>query len=113
MSDVHASADACGLLAPIVLERQLVPDGLRAGKTNCFASFQQLGRDKPRRFTVCRTAMLSSNTHQGVLMLLAILALAFGGALALVLPTGVEPGTKQRKPTEEGFQQMLRRRGLQ
>ena len=46
-------------------------------------------------------------------MLLAILALAFGGALALVLPTGVEPGTKHRKLTEEGFQEMLRRRGLQ
>ena len=46
-------------------------------------------------------------------MLLAILALAFGGALALVLPTGIEPGIKYQKPTEEGFQEMLRRRGLQ
>lgn len=46
-------------------------------------------------------------------MFIAILAIAFGGALALVLPTGVEPGTKYQKPTEEGFQEMLRRRGLQ
>lgn len=45
-------------------------------------------------------------------MLLAILALAFGGALALALPTGVELGTKYQKPTEESFQEMLRRRGL-
>ncbi len=45
-------------------------------------------------------------------MLIAILALAFGGALALVLPTGVKPGTKYTAPSEEEFDDMLRRAGI-
>lgn len=46
-------------------------------------------------------------------MLLTLIACAaLGIALTYVIPTGVEPGTKYRKPTEEDFQKLLERRGL-
>lgn len=45
-------------------------------------------------------------------MLTIVLCLALGVALAYVIPTGVEPGTKYRAPTEFDFQELLRRRGL-
>jgi hypothetical protein len=45
-------------------------------------------------------------------MLTIVLCLALGVALAYVVPTGVEPGTKYRAPTESDFQELLRRRGL-
>lgn len=45
-------------------------------------------------------------------MLTIVLCLALGVALAYVLPTGVEPGTKCHAPTESDFQKLLRRRGL-
>jgi hypothetical protein len=45
-------------------------------------------------------------------MLTIVLCLALGVALTYVVPTGVEPGTKYRAPTESDFQELLRRRGL-
>lgn len=45
-------------------------------------------------------------------MLTIVLCLALGVALAYVVPTGVEHGTKYRAPTESNFQELLCRRGL-
>lgn len=45
-------------------------------------------------------------------MLTTILFMALGATLALVLPTGVTPGTKYAPNTEADFEALLRRRGL-
>ena len=45
-------------------------------------------------------------------MFLAILFLTLGAALSFVIPSGVKPGTKYRRPTETDFEAMLVARGL-
>jgi hypothetical protein len=63
---------------------------------------------KPGDFTVFQIAMLSlSFTHRRTSMLTTIMLVALGAALASVLPTGVEPGTKYEPLTEADFHKML------
>jgi len=45
-------------------------------------------------------------------MTIALASIALGLLLAQVIPSGVKPGVKYHAPTEEGFQKMLRARGL-